>query len=327
MKRRQFIMLLGGAAAWPVTPVWAQVSGKRPIVGCLVVESRASSEALISGFLGGLHDFGYVEGRDLDIAYRLADGYFDRLPALAAELALIKPSVFFAANTDAVLALSKAAPSVPVVSAVLADPVKLGLAASYARPGGNVTGIVTAVEGLTSKQLEIATDLIPGATRIGLLVNIENTGNALQKSEIETAATQRGVKIVIAGIRTPNDLEPAFKLLSTERVEVAIALRDNLTITERQRVTDLATATRIPVVYAFREFVEVGGLLSYGVNLAASWRRAATFVGKILRGERAGDLPIEFPTKVEMLINLKAARAIGLTVPPGLLGRADEVIE
>ena len=249
------------------------------------------------------------------------------MPALAEELAELKPNVIVTSYTGAALAARRAAPSVPIVSAVLANPVHLGLIASYAHPGRNVTGILSAVDGMTSKQLEIARELIPGVDKVGLLVNVANVGNQSQRQEIEAAATAREIKIVTAEIRAPDDLDPAFQMLASEHVPVLIALRDAMTVTKRERVVELAAAVRLPTVYGFREFVEVGGLISYGVNLAASWRRVAALVGKIFKGEQAGDLPVEFPTKLEMLINLKTAKALGLTVPPTLLATADEVIE
>ena len=323
--RRQFIRLVGGVGiAFRASVARAQVADKRPLIGVLTGGEKIEG---FESFREGMKELGYVEGKTIGIAIRSAEGHLDHLPALAEELAKLKPSLIVASNTGATIAAKNAAPSVPIVSAVLTDPLRLGLIESYAKPGGNITGILTAVEGVTSKQFEIARELIPGVTKVGLLVNVANVGNQSQRREIEAAAAMGGVKIVAAEIREPDDLDGAFHLLANERVPVLITLRDSLTLSVPGRVVGLAAGTQLPTVYGFREFVVAGGLISYGVNLAASWKRIAVLVDKILKGERAGDIPVEFPTKLEMLINLKTAKTLGLTIPQTLLVAADEVIE
>jgi putative tryptophan/tyrosine transport system substrate-binding protein len=326
MKRREFVTLLGGAlAAWSPHPAWAQTAGKRPLVGYLDVGSAEAG--LLSAFLAGMRELGHVEGQTFDIAPRFGEGNLAQLPALAEALAKLKPDVIVTQNTPAAIAAKNAAPALPIVSAVLAEPVRMGLVASYARPGGNLTGILSSVEGLNAKQLELAIEVVPGATRVGLLVNVENIGNQPQRQEIEAAAAARGVELVPAEVRARDDLAPAFKSLAGKRVQVLIVLRDTMVLMERRRVAELAGAVRLPTVYAWREGVDAGGLISYGIKLTDNYRRAAVFVDKILKGARAGDLPVEFPTKLELVINLKTAKALGLDVPPMLLARADEVIE
>jgi putative tryptophan/tyrosine transport system substrate-binding protein len=326
MRRRQFIGLVGGAAvAWPLVARAQQGTSRRPLIGCL--DPGEVKGKRLTAFQDGLKELGYIEGRNYDLAIRSASGHLDQLPSVATELAELKPNVIITDNTGATLAATKAAPSVPVVSAVLFNPHEIGLVQSYARPGGNVTGILTAVEGLNSKLVEIARELIPDVKTIGLPVNVANLGNTLQRREIEATARAHTIDIVAAQIRAPDDLDGAFTLLSGEHVPIFIALRDSLTTANPDRVVKLAAQARLPGIYGFREFVEVGGLISYGVNLVANWHRMAALVDKILKGEPAGNIPVEFPTKIEMVINLKTAETLGLSVPQTLLTAADEIIE
>ena len=213
------------------------------------------------------------------------------------------------------------------VEAFLNDPVQLGLVASYARPESNVTGILSAVEGFSAKQLEIAIELVPGAAAIGLLVNSDNEGNTIQRQEIEAAATMRGIRIIPVTAGTGDDLEKGFQSFAAEHVGAVIVLRDPLFLSDRQRIADLASGTSLPTISGIREYVEAGQLISYGVSNSANCRRAAVFVDKILKGAKPADLPVEFPTKYELVINLKTAKALGLVVPTTLLVRADEIIE
>jgi putative ABC transport system substrate-binding protein len=325
VKRRTFITLLGCAVVVGLYPAWAQAPRKRPLVGYL--DGGSAAAGLLSAFLAGMRELGQMKGETFDIVPRFGGGTLGRLPELAHELAKLDPDVIVTQNTQAAIAARNAAPTIPIVSAVLAEPVRMGLVEGYARPGGNVTGILSAVEGLNAKQLELAREIVPGATRVGLLINTENIGNVPQRLEIEAAAAAQGVALLPAEIRTGDDLAPGIGSLSDKRVQAMIVLRDTLVLAERERVAALAMAARLPTVYAWREGVEAGGLISYGIKLPENYKRAAAFVDRILKGARAGDLPVEFPTKLELVINVKTAKALGIDVPPTLLARADEVIE
>jgi putative ABC transport system substrate-binding protein len=330
VKRREFIALLSGAAAsscaWPFA-AFAQPAAKRPRIAWLGGSLPRPAAKVVAAFIEGMRALGYTEGRDFEMEYRWAEGYLDRLPALAEELVRRGTDVIVAGNIQAAVALRDATKTIPIVCALLDDPVGLGLIKSDARPGGNVTGLLTSLPGLPAKQLELARDLIPGAARIGLLVNPANVSNLSQRQETETAAAAMAVKLVPVETRTPEDLDPVFPALARERVDVVIVLRDPMFFSQRRTITAAALAARLPTIFALREPVDDGGLISYGINLAQNLRRAADYVVKILKGAKPGDLPVEFPTKLELVINLPTAKALGLTVPPTLLARADEVIE
>ena len=326
MRRREFITLVGGAAAaWP-RAVIAQVSRRRPLIAVL---SGTSVAHLLSGFSQGLQELGYVEGQNIDIVYRNAEGDQERIPLLVDELVRLKPNVIVVTSgTDAVLAVKQATAVIPIVSTVLSEAAAaLGLVESQARPGGQVTGILTTLEGLTGKQLELLLELVPGATRIGMTLNTRIRAHTVWQQEVKAAANALGVTLVPVDIRAANDLAAGFQTFVRERVELVLLLGDALVMSERRQIADLAAAARLPSMYAYREYAVAGGLISYGINLRESNRRAAAYVDKILRGSKPGDLPVEFPTKLEMVINLKTAKALGLPVPPTLLARADEVIE
>jgi putative ABC transport system substrate-binding protein len=330
VKRREFFTLLGGAAAsscaWPFAAL-AQVPTKRPRITYIGGSGPRPSAKVTGAFIEGMRALGYTEGRDFEMEYRWAEGYLERLPALAEESVRRGSDVIVVANPQAAVAAKDATQTIPIVGALLDDPVGLGLIKSDARPGGNVTGLLTSVPGLPAKQLELARDLIPGATRIGLLVNPTNVSDLNQRREMETAAAAMAVTLMPVETRTPEDLDPVFPVLAGERVDVVIALRDPLFFTRRRTLTAAALASRLPTIYAFREPVDDGGLMSYGIDISQNFRRAADYVVKILKGAKPGDLPVEFPTKLELVINLPTAKALGLTIPPALLARADEVIE
>jgi ABC-type uncharacterized transport system substrate-binding protein len=326
MQRREFIAAFGGvAAAWPVA-VLAQ-SPKRPLIAWLGTGSRTASSGFIDAFLQGMRDLGYVEGRDFDIVYRLANGYAERLPALAEELVRLKPNVILAAATGPAVAAKKATATIPIVTPALADAIHLSLIASEARPGGNVTGITPYVSGLPAKQLELAREVVPGAANIGVLNDVNDPKAPPQWQELQAAGLAKGLKVVAAEVRTPDDLDGAFQTLASKRLDVVIVLQTSMLVSERQKIAHLAAATRLPMVYGYREHVVDGGLISYGVDLRECFRRSAVYVQKILTGTAPGDLPVEFPTKLELIINLGTAKVLGLTIPPSLLARADEVIE
>ena len=330
MRRREFITLLGGVAAssctWPFAAL-TQVPTKRPRITYIGGSGPTPSAKVTGAFIEGMRALGYTEGRDFEMEYRWAEGYLERLPALAEESVRRGSDVIVVANPQAAVAAKDATKTIPIVGALLDDPVGLGLIKSDARPAGNVTGLLTSVPGLPAKQLELARDLIPSATRIGLLVNPTNVSDLNQRREMETAAAAMAVTLIPVETRTPEDLDPVFPTLARERVDVVIALRDPLFFTRRRTLTAGALASRLPTIYAFREPVDDGGLISYGIDISQNFRRAADYVVKILKGAKPGDLPVEFPTKLELVINLPTAKALGLTIPPALLARADEVIE
>jgi putative ABC transport system substrate-binding protein len=323
IRRREFIAALGGAAAWPRTLV-AQVPTRRPLIAYLGVASPEASAFVVSAFLQGLRELGYREGPDFDIAYRFADGDEAKLPRLAEELVRLKPDVIYAINATPV---KLATTTIPIVSPVLNNPVGLGLVASEARPSGNVTGIMTSVDGLPGKQVELARELIPGLVRLGMLVNVSSPVSLPQRPSVEMAARASNLELAPVEVRTPDDLDPAFQELAREKAGALVVLPDTMFFSYRQQIAALAVAAKLPAIFGFREHVDAGGLISYGVNLRANHRRAAAYVVEILKGAKPSDLPVEFPTKLELIINLKTASALGLTVPPTLLARADEVIE
>jgi putative ABC transport system substrate-binding protein len=323
MKRREFIAALGGTAAWPATLV-AQVPTRRPLIAYLAVASPEASTQMVDAFLQGLRELGKRDGHDFDIAYRFADGDEAKLPRLAEELVRLKPDVIYAINAR----LAKlATTTIPIVSPLLNNPVRLGLVASYAHPGGNVTGIMSTVDDLPGKQVELARDLIPGLIKLGMLVNVGSPISVTQRPSIETAAQALNVELLPFEVRAPDDLDPAFQASAREKVEALIVLQDTMFFSYRQRIAALAIAAKLPTIFGFRDHVDAGGLISYGVNVRANHQRAAAYVVEILKGAQPGDLPVEFPTKLELIINLRTAKTLGLNVPPSLLSRADEVIE
>ena len=331
--RRKFLAtLLGSAAAWPRS-VLAQATGRRALIAWLWAGSQSVADGYVRAgkilppFLEGMRELGYTEGRDFDMVYRFANGDYDRMPTLAAELAELNPNVFIAPATAQAVAIKKVTTTIPIVVGALADAVGLGLVASAARPGGNVTGISPYVEGLPAKQLELAREIVPGATRIGLLDDPTDPKAHPQRREIEAGGQELRVKVVVAEARTAGEIGPAYDLFSAERVEVVVVEQSVMLINARKQTAEAAAAKKLPSVYGYREHVEAGGLISYGVNLSWCYHRAAYYVDKILKGAKPADLPVEFPTEIELVINLKTARALGLTIPPTLLVRADEVIE
>jgi putative ABC transport system substrate-binding protein len=325
MHRREFIKLIGVAAVTQgMLPqlASAQVSTKRPLLAVLAGVARREFPV---SFMEGMRELGYVDGSNFDVVYRFADGRLDLLPALAEELIQLTPKVIVVAVTPAAVAARRLTQTIPIVCPLLADPIDLGLIAGMSRPGGNVTGLMSRIDDLIGKQIELAAQLVPALVRLGLVVNVASSDIA--RREVESAGKRLGVKLVSAEVREPNDLDTAFKLLSNEHVQAVVILANAMLFQERQRVAELAAAARLPAVYGFRDHVDAGGLISYGVNYAENFRRAAIYVVKILNGAKPSDLPVEFPNKLELVINLKAAKSLGLDIPPTLLTRADEVIE
>jgi len=267
-----------------------------------------------------------VDGVSVDVVYRFAEGHLDRFPVLAAELIGLSPDVILATVTPAAVATKLLTTSIPIVCPLLADAINLGLIASEARPGGNVTGVSFRTQGLTSKQVELALQMIPDVVKLGYLVNVAS-GVIIDRQELESTCQRLGIKAVPAEVRSSNDLDAAFQALANDHVQAVIVLVDGMLFSERNRIAALAAATRLPAIYGFRDHVDAGGLVSYGVNLSENFHRAAAYVNKILKGAKPGDLPVEFPTKLELVVNNHAAKALGLSIPPSVLVRADEVID
>jgi putative ABC transport system substrate-binding protein len=330
MKRREFIALLGGVVAgWPPLSVrgLAQAPPKRPLIGLLAAGSKAAGERYYGGFQRGMREFGYIEDRDYAFEGRYADGDFARMRLLAEELVRLKPDVVIASNTSAALAIKQSTTGTPIVVAAMNDPVASGLALSEARPGTNVTGMRTNLEGLPGKQIELAREVVGPVAKVAILFNAKNPSNEWQRQDVEATAARLGVAVVPFGVQTADEAGPAVQMIGREGASIVVVFADAMFLAVRRQISSYALASRLPTLYAWREHVEDGGLISYGTNLGERFRRTAYFVDKILKGTKPADLPIEFPTKLELVINLTTAKAIGLTLPPTLLARADEVIE
>jgi putative ABC transport system substrate-binding protein len=327
MRRRKFITLLGGAAAaWPLT-ARAQQAGKVYRIGFLGNSTAALEANLVGSFREGLRDLGYVEGQNILIEYRWAEGQYEQFPALIAELLAQRVEVIVTAGTPASLAVKKTTTSVPLVMVAVGDPVTTGLVASLARPGGNITGLTSTSEELDGKRLELLREVIPKLSHVAVFWNPENPTLLTSLKEMRAAAQVLGIKVQVLEVRTPDDLEETFKAIVRERPGALLVMGDRLFLHNRQRIMDFATKQRLPVVPGHPELVEAGGLMSYGASYPGMHRRAAYFVDRILKGAKPADLPVERPVKFELVLNLKAAKTLGLEVPPQLIARADEVIE
>jgi putative ABC transport system substrate-binding protein len=327
--RRTF--LTGTGAALFATPfaAEAQQAAKIARIGFLAT-NLAATPHLPEAFLQGLRDLGYVEGRNVVIEYRDAEGKPERLPALAAELVALKVDVIVTGGTPQALAAKQATRTLPIVFASAPDPVESGLVTSLARPGGNVTGLSALAQELVGKRLEQLKHAVPGVSRVAVLWQPGAFGERTERDmlkEAEVAARALGVRLHFVEARGPEDFDRAFSEMTRARAGALAVSSGSMFIIERRRLVDLAAKNRLPALYPTRESVDAGGLMSYGPNLADAFRRAATYVDKILKGAKPGDLPVEQPTKFELVINLKTAKALGLTIPPSLLGRADQVIQ
>jgi putative tryptophan/tyrosine transport system substrate-binding protein len=328
LKRREFIVLFTGAVTWSSVGA-AQIARKKPIIGVIVQGTPAQTNGLRfrQAFFDGLRELGYLEGRDFDIVTRSADLTSD-LRKAAEELVRLKPDVIFAAAAANALAAKQATSTIPIVVGALGNPVALGLSATDSRrPTGNLTGIMPYVRGLPAKQLELAREVVPGARKIGIVTDTSDIKATPQWDEINAAASKFEVSIVSEDVQKPADVDSAFRMFNAEHVDVVIVLQANFLLLDRANIAAAAVANRLPTVNGYREQVETGGLISYGVNLEFCFRRAASYIYKILKGTAVADLPIEFPTSLELVINLKTAKALGLDVPQTLLVIADEVIE
>jgi putative tryptophan/tyrosine transport system substrate-binding protein len=329
MRRREFIVLAGSTVAAAGWTSWAW--GQAPTTPPLIVWLGSGTTAAVGTWVGylrkGLGELGYVDGRDIELLIRMAENQAERLPGLAEEIAALKPAVIVAGAVDAALAAKKVTSSIPILSGALADADHLGLIASYARPGGNVTGITPYVAGLPAKQIELARDLIPSAARIGVLGNMNDPKAPPQRDEVQEAARKLGLSVVIGDLRGADGLSGMVEVLASESIDVLIVLQTTMLLSLRKEIAPLLATKRLPAVYGYRQHVDEGGLVSYGVNLGWCWEHLATYVHKILKGASSAELPVEFPPRLQMVVNLKAATSLGLTIPPLLLARADEVIE
>ena len=326
ISRRTFVTTLTwGILAAPIAAGAQQ--GKVPRIGWLGGPTRESGQPFIRPFLRGLRDLGWVEGQNIIIEWRFAEGRAERLPDLAAELVRLPVDLIVVPSTPTAVAARNATTTIPLVSVGGNDPVALGLAASLARPGGNLTGL-TGLLGpeIAGKQFALLRETVPRVARVSVLWNPATPGNAFAFKEVETAARDLGVELQLLEARRLSDFDAAFAEMSAKRAGALLVLGDIMFVTHRTRLVVLAAKTRLPAMYANREFVEDGGLMSYGAKFSASFRRAATYVDKILKGAKPADLPIERPTTFELIINSKTATALGLTIPQSVLVRADEII-
>lgn len=328
MRRRDFIALFGGAAvAWPYGAL-AQQSGKVHRLGKLSAGTKVSRTHLREAFMRGMRDLGYIEGQNLVVEYRYAEGDFGRLPALVRELIEWRPDALLVSTTPGNLAAKAATSTVPIVMVGVADPLGVGLIASLSRPGGNITGITNIGAELAGKRIEILKEILPAASKVAVLINPQDANAPLQMNSARLAANKLGVQLdPVVHIRRSGDLQGAFETAVRARAAAAVRMIDPLTIVLRAQTVALAAEHRLPVIYPFREDVLQGGLVSYGPSLPEQYRQAATFVHKIFYGAKPADLPVEQPTKFELAVNLKTAKALGIVVPPTLLARADEVVE
>ena len=328
MRRRKLLTALGLFAFTAPRPSFAQQPAKVRRVGFLSLRSVGS---LYSDFYGafprGMRELGYVEGRSLVIEWRSADGKSERLPGLAAELVELKVNVIVVAGTPPTSAAQKATSTIPIVMGSTNDPVGGGFVTSLARPGGNITGLSDSTLDISPKHVEMLLSIVPQLARAAVLMNPYNSGHARILKSVQAAAQRSRLTILPVEARTPQEIEQAFSTMRRENARAVIVAADPLFTQQRRQIAELAVKHRLPSAFTLREFVEAGGLMNYGQNFADHYRRAATYVDKILKGAKPGDLPVEQPTKFEMVINRRTARALGLTIPQELLLRADEVIE
>src|SRR6266480_2021949 len=324
MRRRQFITLLGGAAVWPFAARAQQA--KLPTIGFLGASTPLNWNPWTAAFTQRLRELGWMEGRTVTIEYRWAEGRDERFAEIAAELVRLKVELIVTSGTPAVMASKKATSVIPIVFATGGDPVGSGLVASLARPGGNVTGLATLANELAGKRLELLREVVPGVRRLAIMGNVGNPFTVLELSEVQAAARTLGLEVVTLEIQRAQDLAPAFAALKSH-ADALYVCTDALANTNWIRINIAAVGERLPTMHGSRDYVEAGGLISYGQNFPDMFRRSADYVDKILRGAKPGDIPVEQPTKFDLVVNLTTAKALGLDVPPTLLARADEVIE
>jgi len=327
MKRRQFITLLGGAAvAWPLA-AHAQQQGM-PVIGFLSSRSPAESGSALAAFRQGLGQAGYFEGKNVTIEYRWAEGQYDRLPALAAELVARKVTVMAAVGGEpSGLAAKAATATIPIVCSLGGDAVEAGLVDSLNRPGGNITGVTLMAQEMGPKRLEFAHQLVPNGNALAALVNPKYPLALAEARDMQAAARSLGLQLAVLDASTQNEIDAAFAGLVRHKVDALLINTDPFLLGQREQIVQLAARTNVPAMYFLSDFVEAGGLMSYGPKVANSYRQAGIYVGRILKGEKVDELPFVLPTRFDLVINLRTARTLGLEIPTGLLIRADEIIE
>ena len=305
----------------------AQQPKKVPLIGFLGATSLSTISDRVEAFRQGLRELGYVEGKNIVVEYRWAEGKIERLPDLATELVRLKVDVIVSGGNSATQAAKKATNTIPIVMTQVSDPVASGFVASLARPGGNITGLSTLAPEISGKQLELLKEIVPKLSRVAVLGSSTTPGNAQARREIELAAGALKVQLQYLDVLATKDIETAFRAASNGRADAVLVLQSFVVLPQRKQIADLAVKNRLPAIYYSIEYVEDGGLMTYSVSVTDLSRRAATYVDKILKGAKPADLPVEQPTKFELIINLKAAKQIGLTIPPNVLARADRVIK
>jgi ABC-type uncharacterized transport system substrate-binding protein len=325
MRRREFIALVGGAATWPLAARGQQMM---PVIGYIDSASLESRRFTLTGFQQGLREVGYADGQNLAIEYRWGNGQYDRLPALAADLVgRDVAAIVTGGGTVTALAAKAATTTIPIVFIVGGDPVEAGLIASLNRPGGNATGVSILTVALVAKRLELLRELVPSASVIPFLVNPASPNAEVERNEVLAAASMLGIRVPVMHATTEHDIDAIFAALERSRPPAILISTDPFFTSQRNHLVALAAHYAIPAVYAWREYSAAGGLMSYGTNLNEMYRQAGVYSGRILRGTRPEELPVVQPTHFELVINLRTAKSLGLTVPPALLARADEVIE
>jgi putative ABC transport system substrate-binding protein len=326
LKRRQFIALLGGAAAWPLA-ARAQQAGPLRRIGFLFGAIPPDHFGTGRGFMQGMRDLGYLEGKDFVVEWRSAEGHYERLPDLAAELVRMNVDVIVTGSSPAVRPAQQATATIPIVMGYSTDPVRSGFVASLAHPGGNTTGLAGSGDDSSPKQLELLATIVPKLSRVAYLTNPQSPTSVTLMKSAQSAAEKAGILLVTVEARNPQEIDDAFAAMAKQDVAAVMVGTDALLFIQRQQIAQLALRNRLASIFQLREYVVAGGLMSYGESLEEFYRRAASFVDKIFKGAKPGDLPIEQPTRFNLVINRKAADEIGLTIPPQLYIFADEVIE
>jgi putative ABC transport system substrate-binding protein len=326
MRRREFVCIIGGAAAWPLAARAQQPA--MPVIGFLSSRSPGESAGVVAAFRQGLREAGFIEGQNTLVAFRWAEGHYERLPALAAELVGLQVTVLFTAGgPPAAFAAKAATQTIPIVFSAAIDPDRIGLVASLNRPGGNVTGMSLMPSELAAKSVQLLKQLLPAATLIGYLVNPSNPGAPVYVSEASAAAKTLGIAVHVLNASTEGDLDEVFASLPKAGVNGLAVPAEPFFDSQRDRIVALAVRYGVPAIYGLREYAVAGGLMSYGASLPDTYRRAAIYVGRVLKGERPANLPVVQPTKFDLVLNMKTAKALGLNIPEQLLATADEVIE
>jgi putative ABC transport system substrate-binding protein len=324
MKRRDFVTLLGGAVAWPLA---ARAEPVTPVIGCLFGGTPNSYSGIITAFRQGLRETGYVERQNVAIEYRAAEDHYDRLPVLAADLVNREVAVIATLDTASSLAAKAATAMIPIVFGMGADPIEIGLVNNLARPGGNVTGMSHMINALGPKRLALLHELVPTAVTFGLLVDPTNPNTKFETADMKAAVDLLGSKLVVVGASAASEVDTAFGTLVQQQIEVLAVAGQGVFLARGRQLAELALHYRVPTIYATRDTALAGGLITYGGSLTEAYHQAGIYTGRILKGDKPADLPVQIPTKFELVINLKTANALGLTIPPNLLARADELIE